>query len=388
MINDVKYWQKLAEEEKQQREQAEQALDEMRHFLFDYFYLLGPDPKKNMSIVVSTLGKVLGSAVALYNRMESGSLKTWCIDNEPEGYQREDSPDGHICYDMTIRQNNNVCNLKAVKLNNLEGTKWEKLDSNVSQYGLKSYLGFPVDLEGSVVGSLCVVDTEIRRFSDVEMYIIQAFASAIRLEEERLLTQEKLALAVADLQKTNKEIEELALTDSLTELLNRRALMLCFDKEIANFRRNSFDSEYEKFKGFSVAICDIDNFKTINDTYGHNCGDYVLQNIAKILVKDVRPQDKIGRWGGEEFLLLFPNTDMTTTADIAERLRQAIAQFPFTFKEHSFYVTMTFGICTFDDITMNIDSCVSVADAALYLGKKNGKNQVVTSDEISEVEDV
>ncbi|MDY0132372.1 MAG: sensor domain-containing diguanylate cyclase [Desulforegulaceae bacterium] len=385
MINDVKYWQKVAEEEKIRREQSEKALEEMRHFLFDYFYLLGPDPKKNMSIVVSTLGKVLGSAVALYNRMEAGSLKTWCIDNEPDGYQREDSPDGHICYDMTIRQNNHVSNLKAVKINNLEGTKWEKLDSNVSQYGLKSYLGFPVTLEDRVVGSLCVVDTKERNFSELEVYIIQAFASAIRLEEERLLTQEKLALAVVDLKEKNKKIEQLALTDSLTELPNRRALMLCFNKEIADFRRKTFDSPDQGGKGFSIAICDIDNFKTINDTYGHNCGDYVLQNIAKILEKGIRPQDSIGRWGGEEFLLLFPNTDVTTVANIIERLRQDIAQFSFTFEEHSFQVTMTFGTSTLDDINITIDSCVSVADAALYFGKKNGKNQVVASEETNEV---
>jgi GAF domain-containing protein len=207
-------WKQIAENEIRKQQNTEQALTEMRRFLFDYFYLLGPDPRANMSIVVDTLGKVLGSAVALYNRLESGMLKTWCIDNEPEGFKREDSPEGHICYNMTIRQHD-ASNIEPVVLNNLEGTEWETLDDNVRVYGLKAYLGFPILLENEVVGSLCVVDTETRDYSVVELYIIEAFASAIRLEEERLLTQTRLAQANEDLKRKNKEIETLALTDSL-----------------------------------------------------------------------------------------------------------------------------------------------------------------------------
>ncbi len=100
--------------------------------------------------------------MALYNRLENGILKTWSIDNEPPGFKREDHPQGHICYDMTI-SHHGPTNIEAVVLNDLEGLEWETLDSNVRQYGLKSYLGFPVLVEGQVVGSLCVVDTRKRR---------------------------------------------------------------------------------------------------------------------------------------------------------------------------------------------------------------------------------
>ena len=225
-------WRLVAAEEARQRNKAEEALVEMRRFLFDYFHLLGPDPLENINVVVRTLGKVLGSDVALYNRLENGILKTWSIDNEPPGFKREDHPQGHICYDMTI-SHHGPTNIEAVVLNDLEGSEWETLDSNVRQYGLKSYLGFPVLVEGQVVGSLCVVDTRKRRYTDVEQYIIAAFSSAIRLEEERLLTQNRLAAAIADLKEKNEQIERMALTDSLTDLPNRRAMIGFLDREIA-----------------------------------------------------------------------------------------------------------------------------------------------------------
>lgn len=270
-------WRLVAAEEARQRNKAEEALVEMRRFLFDYFHLLGPDPLENINVVVRTLGKVLGSDVALYNRLENGILKTWSIDNEPPGFKREDHPQGHICYDMTI-SHHGPTNIEAVVLNDLEGSEWETLDSNVRQYGLKSYLGFPVLVEGQVVGSLCVVDTRKRRYTDVEQYIIAAFSSAIRLEEERLLTQNRLAAAIADLKEKNEQIERMALTDSLTDLPNRRAMIRFLDREIATLRRRLHaNGNQAGGKGFAVVLCDIDRFKAVNDTHGHACGDEVAQ---------------------------------------------------------------------------------------------------------------
>lgn len=372
-------WKQVAERETQLKIKAETGLEEMRRFLFDYFYLLGPDPKANMSIVVNTLGKVLGSTVALYNRMESGVLKTWCIDNEPEGFQREDSPDGHICYDMTIRQRDRS-NIAPVVLNDLEGSEWEKLDANVVEYGLKSYLGFPILIEDEVVGSLCVVDTEKRAFTEVEIYIIEAFASAIRLEEERLLTQTRLASANEDLKLKNEAIQTLALTDQLTGLPNRRAIIRSIQDTLAILHRRLFRAEKAPgFKGFSLALCDIDHFKSINDTYGHNRGDDVLKAVAKKMSSLLRAKDTVARWGGEEFLIIFPETDMITSTAIAERLREAISEIPFSHDGQAFNITITLGITTCDTTDMDLDACVNSADMALYAGKEKGRNCVVSN---------
>jgi transcriptional regulator with GAF, ATPase, and Fis domain len=195
------------EKEKNRRIKAEKTLASMKLFLFDYFHKLGPDPLENIDIIVETTCRALSSAVSLYNRLEDGVLKTWSIYNEPENFQREDKPNGHICYDMTIRERS-VDNLVPVVLENLEGSKWEDLDDNVRKYGIKSYLGFPVLLEGNVVGSLCVVDVVKRKYSQIEKDILEAFAKAVTLEEERKLAQEKLTRSNIELKEKNREIEQ------------------------------------------------------------------------------------------------------------------------------------------------------------------------------------
>ena len=194
------------EEERDRRIKAEQTLMAMKLFLFDYFHRLGPDPIKNIDIIVETTCKALSSSVTLYNRLEDDLLKTWSIYNEPEGYNREDSPEGHICYNMTIRERD-ANNLSPVVLENLEGSKWEKLDSNVKKYGIKSYLALPVLLENKVVGSLCVVDTAQRKYTQIEKDILEAFAKAVTLEEERNLSQKRLNQSNTKLIDKNTELE-------------------------------------------------------------------------------------------------------------------------------------------------------------------------------------
>lgn len=195
------------DDERSRRIKAEETLMSMKLFLFDYFHKLGPDPLKNIDIVVETACRALSSAVSLYNRIEGDVLKTWSIHNEPENFQREDKPNGHICYDMTIRERS-AENMTPVVFENLEGSKWEGLDPNIKKYGIKSYMGFPVLLEGEVVGSLCVADIEPRNYSQIEKDILEAFAKAVTLEEERKLAQEKLSRSNAELQEKNREIKK------------------------------------------------------------------------------------------------------------------------------------------------------------------------------------
>jgi hypothetical protein len=195
------------EKERNRRIKAEKTLKSMKLFLFDYFHKLGPAPVKNIDIIVETACRALSSSVSLYNRLEDGVLKTWSICNAPENFQREDQPNGHICYDMTIRERS-ADNLVPVVLEDLQGTKWEDLDANVRKYGIKSYMGFPVLLEGKVVGSLCVVDVVKRKYSRIEKDILEAFAKAVTLEEERKLAQEKLTRSNLELTEKNREIEQ------------------------------------------------------------------------------------------------------------------------------------------------------------------------------------
>ncbi|MCR5698696.1 MAG: sensor domain-containing diguanylate cyclase [Treponemataceae bacterium] len=127
----------------------------------------------------------------------------------------------------------------------------------------------------------------------------------------------------------------------------------------------------------SVLMLDIDHFKKFNDTYGHACGDYVLQTISKIILQEIRGQDLAGRYGGEEFVVMLYKTDSEAALSVAERIRNAIATEKYVYEGTKLHVTISIGVATLD--TKNPDSAkmlVEYADRALYQSKENGRNRV------------
>gem|GEM_PF-210059 len=165
-----------------------------------------------------------------------------------------------------------------------------------------------------------------------------------------------------------KRMEELATTDLLTAIANRRKMKEMFDGERTRVERSK--------RGFSVVLSDIDHFKRFNDTYGHDCGDYVLKNVAATLKRTLREQDTIGRWGGEEFIALLPETTMEQGIQAAERMRKAVEEERFHFGGQDLSVTMTFGISTYDSGD-NLELAIKRSDEALYAGKEQGRNRAV-----------
>jgi diguanylate cyclase (GGDEF)-like protein len=154
----------------------------------------------------------------------------------------------------------------------------------------------------------------------------------------------------------------------LTKLLNRRSMLERIEGEITRSGRSG--------SPFTLILCDIDNFKMINDEYGHDCGDYILETIAKLMQDTVRKVDQIARWGGEEFLLLLPDTDAEGGRLVAEKIREIINGTPFQYQEKNICVTMTFGVSGYSG-SINISDCIIRADKAMYDGKKNGKNCIM-----------
>jgi diguanylate cyclase (GGDEF)-like protein len=130
---------------------------------------------------------------------------------------------------------------------------------------------------------------------------------------------------------------------------------------------------------FSLVLADIDHFKSINDTYGHDGGDYVLKEVARLLKSRLRKYDVVSRWGGEEFLFMFPGIDASAAAIVAEDIRKTLELHKFVFNEKSIYVTMTFGVAMHRENT-SIDGTIKLADDALYQGKKDGRNRVVVNE--------
>ena len=166
------------------------------------------------------------------------------------------------------------------------------------------------------------------------------------------------------------EMEKLARIDPLTQISNRRDVEIRLDYEMTRYERHH--------NPFSLAIADIDDFKKFNDTYGHDMGDYVLTEIAKLMKETVRAQDILGRWGGEEFILVFPETDSVGGDIISERVRSIIEHHNFNFKGVSVSVTITTGLAEFKQGEV-LDETIKRADNALYKGKNCGKNCIVIS---------
>lgn len=158
--------------------------------------------------------------------------------------------------------------------------------------------------------------------------------------------------------------------DALTGVLNRGAILETFDRETVRSRREGL--------ALGVLIADLDHFKSVNDNFGHQAGDSVLREVTKRLQAFTRPYDSVGRYGGEEFLILLPGCAEVETADKAEQLRMAIAQQAVNFSTGMIRVTMSFGGAVTESWPQESpNQLLQMADAALYRAKDEGRNRVV-----------
>jgi diguanylate cyclase (GGDEF)-like protein len=170
--------------------------------------------------------------------------------------------------------------------------------------------------------------------------------------------------------ESQAQLRELSIRDPLTGLLNRRRGWELLEAEIVRSDRYQQD--------LCVIMLDIDNFKTINDTQGHLAGDLVLTTVAKIAGEIVRSIDHLFRWGGEEFLVVLPNTKLEAALYIAERLREAITRIPIQISSRELNVTASFGVTRKDENTPDLETLVARADQAMYVAKHLGRNRVAS----------
>jgi diguanylate cyclase (GGDEF)-like protein len=173
------------------------------------------------------------------------------------------------------------------------------------------------------------------------------------------------------IQRLNAGLELLAMTDYLTSLYNRRYFMQRGVEECKRVSRNN--------QPLALLMLDIDEFKNVNDTHGHEAGDMALQQVAGVLKSSLRETDVLGRMGGEEFAALLSNTSLDEAVLLAERVRQTIANTPFdTLGEAlSISITICIGVAAFSDEMSGIDDLLRNADSALYYAKYNGRNRVI-----------
>jgi len=204
--------------------------------------------------------------------------------------------------------------------------------------------------------------------SGADDYLVKPFDS----EElrARLSIAERILGLEARLRETLDQMRALALKDSLTGILNRRAIFETAENEL--------DRAHRENSSMSILMADLDHFKTINDRFGHAAGDLALKLAVDTIVKNLRPYDHVGRWGGEEFLILLPNTESKEAFQIAERLRLMIERAEMDLGGGGeLGLRMSLGVTsTSMENNLNLDSLVKQADVALYLAKNNGRNQV------------
>lgn len=185
----------------------------------------------------------------------------------------------------------------------------------------------------------------------------------------RVKVQLKIKSLQDELKKANELLKRLTNIDHLTNLFNRRYLAEVLDGEFFRARRNK---DY-----LSLIIFDIDYFKKVNDTFGHQNGDVVLSAVAGLAQRHLRAYDSAARYGGEEFVLVIPGTPLAGAVMAAERLRQSVLDFSFPAPMEDLTVTISLGVATYPSATVDsVDALFRRADEALYRAKQNGRNRV------------
>jgi diguanylate cyclase (GGDEF)-like protein len=241
-----------------------------------------------------------------------------------------------------------------------------KLPIVMSAPRFRAYAGHPlVDEHGACVGTFCVLDLKPREFAPVDR---QALTDLAALVQRELFSDQLTNANVALTSKLGLARRE-ALMDPLTHLWNRRGAAVLL--------KAAFARADQRGTPLALALLDLDNFKRINDTRGHQTGDEVLRRVASRLLSTVRGDDAICRLGGDEFLVLMADTDATIAQRVAERIRQAITSTPLPTRDGATSISVSVG-CTVREprATATVDALLELADQALMQSKAAGRNRV------------
>lgn len=230
---------------------------------------------------------------------------------------------------------------------------------------VKTRLIQPLDNIVELIENLSIGKTDIKIPFVQRKDEIGKLANGVEMLQKSIEEEQVLKL---ELQQAIIKLEDLSITDPLTGLYNRRYIIE---------RINELEIRYKRNKSlFSIIISDIDYFKNLNDRYGHDCGDLALFNVARLISGCCREQDVLARWGGEEFLLLMPDTNCDGAHTLAERIRKELENKTLQYGDISFKITMTFGVSEYNE-SLGIEGTIRNADMALLQGKHLGRNRVV-----------
>ncbi len=247
-----------------------------------------------------------------------------------------------------------------------EVCRWLKLDETTRATPI-IMLTAKSDVQDRVTGlNLGADDYLPKPFNDQEL--LARIYACLRTK----LLQDELRGKNAQLENLLRKVEQMAITDTVTQLFNRRHFTELLDKEFARAKRFNFP--------LSCMMLDIDHFKSINDTFGHQAGDSVLRDIAKIIQEAIRNIEVAARYGGEEFVLLFPQTPRQEALKPATRILETVSTFPYKELDRGRTVTVSIGLTGLpDDLIKTKEDLIQCADIALYRAKRGGRNRIEVS---------
>ena len=234
---------------------------------------------------------------------------------------------------------------------------------------VRSYASYPLHApDGSRVGGLCVMARAPRVFDHQMQRTLRDLALLVETELQLSALTRAQSVLATDLDAVRRQL----LRDSLTQIWNRAGILEILSREHARARRSR--------ERLGVALVDLDHFKHINDTHGHLIGDRVLRTAADRMVDAVRPYDAVGRYGGEEFLVVIVEHEPQIIHSVAERIRHNISSAPVTAGRRTFMLTASVGVaCVEPQIGSDIRTLVQAADEALCRAKRQGRNCVVVA---------
>jgi len=218
------------------------------------------------------------------------------------------------------------------------------------------FVTIPLKIEKEIVGVLNINDGEQDSFEESSLEMVLDISDFISMSVSNAILYE--------------QTKQLAVTDGLTGISNR--------PNMEQALQNEFERSMRYGSPLSVVLLDVDHFKGVNDTYGHQKGDEILVAIASLLKKVCRANDIAARYGGEEFLMILPQSNAQGAFKIAERVREEMMKMNFTGNESNFSVTTSCGVAELDrDFIKNTDQLVAIADHALYEAKNSGRNKTI-----------
>lgn len=324
----------------------------------DFISVDGKNMDEKIRSMLKSVGEFFGSERTYICRKSENDLYIdtleWCKHRRPDISKDKISQSECPCFREIAKDGNTIMISSLEELP--ESAKAER--EFLLKFGMKSFLGAPIVSGGNIEGLLgLTMMSSNRSWSSKEASLLKVIANVLTDALEKKDIEDKL-------KKSNKELKKLSETDRLTQLFNRLKIDEVLEYELVKSARSRIP--------FSIILFDIDNFKDINDIYGHTVGDITLVELSSIIRGELRKTDTLGRWGGEEFIVICPDTSLDGAIAAAEKIREAVERHEFPKVGE---VTCSFGVTEFE-LQDNKNTIVARADSALYRAKGNGRNRV------------